>query len=127
MLGKPRVSMGAQAERVFPIFFGVWIVLGVFSAAFFFLNNNAALKRKVHPPFVIGIGVLFIIFGVLMGFGRDAFFFIVIVPAVAVITILNLRNTKFCGSCGKTLISQNPFTPPKFCSKCGTSLDNETA
>jgi hypothetical protein len=119
--------MGAQAERVFPIFLGVWIVLGVFSVAFFFFNQNAALKRKVHQPFVIGIGVLFVGFVVLMGFPLDTFFFFVMVPAVALITFLNLRNTKFCDSCGKTLISQNPFARPKFCSKCGANLEGETA
>jgi hypothetical protein len=119
--------MGAQADRVFPIFFGVWVVLGIVSAAFFFFNNDAALKRKIHPPFVIGVGILFLSFVVLMGFPPDAFFFLVVVPAVILISYLNLRNTKFCSSCGKTLISQNPFMQPKFCSKCGANLDDKRA
>ena len=112
LLGEPRVSMDAQAERYFPIFISVWVVLGIFSALFFFSSTNAALKRKVHPPFVIGVGALFLSFVVLMGFARDAFFFFVMAPAVALITFLNLRNTKFCDSCGKTLIGQNPFIRP---------------
>ena len=119
--------MGAQAERVFPIFIGVWVVLGVFSAAFFLFNNRAALKRKVHPPLVIGIGALFLGFVVLMDFPLDAFFYFVLVPAVVLITYLNLRNTKFCSACGKTLISQNPFTRPRFCSRCGADLEDGNA
>jgi hypothetical protein len=115
--------MGQPAERIFPIFFGVWVVLGIFSSAFFFLNKNAVLKRKVHPPFVIGVGVLFLTFGWLMGIPDQPFFFCVMVPAVVVITFLNIRNTRFCNSCGRTVFTQNPFAPPKFCSKCGAGLD----
>jgi hypothetical protein len=118
--------MGAQAERVFPIFIGVWIVLGIFSAAFFFLNNNAALKRKVHPPFVIGVSILFLCFVLLMGTPRDGFFYCIFVPGIVLITVMNLRNTRFCDTCGKTLINQNPFVRPKFCSRCGASLEGET-
>src|SRR5262245_57464634 len=96
--------MGVQPERVFPIFFGVWVVLGLSSAAFFFLNKNAALKRKVHPPFVIAVGVLFLGFVMLMGTPHDAFFLLIFVPAITLITFLNIRNTKFCSGCGKMLV-----------------------
>lgn len=47
-----------NAEQIFPVFFGAWIVLGLFSIGFFFLNKNAQLKRKVWPPFVIATGIL---------------------------------------------------------------------
>lgn len=108
---------------IFAIFIAVWVVLGVASAAFFFLNHDAALKRKVHPPFVIFVGVLFLVFVALMGFAHDAFFYVVMVPGVAVISYLNIRNTRFCTTCGKTLYTQNPFTRPHFCTQCGTNLD----
>jgi hypothetical protein len=117
--------MDAQAERVFPVFIGVWAVLGIFSAGFFLLNNNATLKRKVWPPFVIGVGVLFLGFVALMGFPLEMLF--IMAPAVVLITFLNLRSVKFCNACGKTLMSQNPLTPPKYCSRCGASLDDEDA
>jgi hypothetical protein len=117
--------MGAQAERVFPIFIGVWVVLGIASAAFFFLNNNAALKRKVHPPFVIGVSILFLGFVLLMGTPRDPFFYCFFVPGIVLITLMNLRNVKFCNTCGKTLINQNPFASPRFCSRCGASLEDQ--
>ena len=104
---------------MFPIFMGVWVVLGIVSTAFFFLNNNAALKRKVHPPFVIGVSILFLGFVVLMGTPREAFFYCIFVPAIALITLMNLRNTKFCDTCGKTLINQNPFARRSFARNVG--------
>jgi hypothetical protein len=67
------------------------------------------------------VGVLFLTFVALMDFPRP--FFLFLIPAVALMTFLNLRNTKFCDACGKTLINQNPFSPPAFCSKCGAALN----
>lgn len=110
----------SNAEQIFPIFIGVWVVLGLFSAVFFFLGKNAQLKRKVWPPFTIATAVLFVGFAWAMGFPSEVFF--VMVPAVALITFLNLRSTKFCDACGKTIMSQNPFSSPEFCSKCGSKL-----
>lgn len=112
--------MNAQAQQVFPIFIGVWILLGAGSAAFFLLNSNAGLKRKVLPPFVIGTSILFLGFNVLMGFPLQAL--LVTGPVVALIAYLNLRATKFCDACGKTLMNQNPFSPAKYCSRCGAEL-----
>jgi membrane protein CcdC involved in cytochrome C biogenesis len=113
--------MGAQAERVFPIFFGVWVVLGIFSASFFFLNGNAALKRKVWPPFVVGTGLLFLFFIWLMGMQSEILF---AAPFVIIITLINIKSVKFCSSCGKTIMNHNPFAPPKYCSKCGAALES---
>jgi len=110
-----------NADQVFPIFFGVWVVLGLFSAGFFFLSKNASLKRKVWAPFSIFTGLLFVGFIWAMGFPAQVLY--VAVPAVALITFLNLRAVRFCGSCGATLMSQNPLSRPAFCSKCGAKLE----
>lgn len=107
-------------NQVFPVFLGVWVVLGLFSAAFFFLGKNASLKRKVWPPFTIATAILFVGFVWAMGFPSQVFF--IMIPAVALITFLNLRSVKFCDACGKTIMSQNPFSRPEFCSKCGAKL-----
>lgn len=107
-------------EQIFPIFFGVWVVLGLFSAGFFFLNKNSALKRKVWPPFVIVTGLLFIGFTLAMGIPSDALY--IMLPAVVLITVLNLKAVQFCDSCGATIMSQNPLAKPEFCSKCGSKL-----
>jgi hypothetical protein len=110
----------SNANHVFPVFIGVWIALAVFSGAFFFLNSNAALKRKVWPPFAIATGVLFV--GFVWAMGLPTTFFIVIILVVELITLLNFRAMKFCDACGRTLMHQNPFFTPQFCSKCGAKL-----
>jgi len=110
-----------NADQVFPVFFGVWVVLGLFSTGFFYFNKNAVLKRKVWPPFLGAVGILFLGFMWAMGVPPETFF--LAVPAVALITLLNLRIMRFCNSCGATLKSQNPFAKPAFCSKCGAKLE----
>jgi rRNA maturation endonuclease Nob1 len=55
--------------------------------------------------------------------GIPASDFTFIIPFVALITFINLRVMKFCNACGRTVMNQNPFSPPKFCSKCGAALD----
>jgi hypothetical protein len=118
--------MNLEPEQIFPIFFGVWVVLGISASAFFFFNRNAALKRKIHPPFTIFVGILFLGFCALMGFAREPFFFIVMLPMVALITFLNIRNIRFCDAFGRTIFTQNPFSRPRFCAKCGADLDAKT-
>lgn len=107
-------------EEIFPIFVGVWVVLGIISALVFFVGKNVKLKRKLWPPFVIGTGVLFVAFSYAMMPSEQSL--MLIVPAVALITFLNLRSTRFCDSCGRTVINQNFFVKPDFCSKCGYKL-----
>jgi len=113
------VPQGSPGQ-VFPVFIGVWVVLGLFSAGFFFLGKNAKLKRKVWPPFVVATAVLFVGFTWATDLPADALF--IVVPVVALITILNLRAVQFCNSCGATVMSQNFFSKPAFCSKCGAGL-----
>lgn len=113
--------MAGHPDKVFPIFFAVWVCLALFSLAFFFLNNNAKLKRRVLPPFAVFAGLLFLGFTWLMGFPWPVF--IIGVPSVAWITVLNMRNIKFCDACGRTTFSRNSWSPPQSCSRCGAPLD----
>jgi len=105
-----------NAHDLFPVFFGVWVALGILSL-FFFLNKDAALKRKVWPAFTIATGILFI--GFLWAMGASSPLFVI---AVVIITVLNLRAAKFCDACGKTLMMRNPLSPPQYCAKCGAKL-----
>lgn len=103
-----------------PVFFGVWGVLGVGSVGFFRLNKNARLKRKVWPPFILATSILFIAFAWAISPRAEVLY--VLIPASALIALLNLRAVQFCDSCGATLRSSNPFRKTAFCSKCGASL-----
>jgi hypothetical protein len=101
-------------------FFAVWMTLGVVSFLFFQFNRNARLKRTLWPVFVITASALFIVFMSSMGFRGPAWY--IFIPAIVLITILNLRNTRFCSTCGRTIHSQNILSPPRFCPKCGSEL-----
>jgi hypothetical protein len=106
--------------HAFQLFMGVWVALVLGSMAFFSFNKNTALKRRVLPYFVIFTSVLFIIF--VWATGAPAQVFYVFIPAVALIGFINIRNTKFCDSCGRRNYGPNLFSPARFCSKCGAPL-----
>lgn len=109
-------------------FVATWIVLGIglFVASW---KLDAATKRQWFPFAIMMIGVLFIAFTMAVAFLQSRswsslWILVILVPAVALISYLNITHTKFCDVCNATLIDQNWFGPPvKFCSKCGAPLD----
>ena len=107
-----------QAPQGFPAFFIIWALLAIGFSAFFYLNPNAALKRKVWPYAVIAAALIFVGFAWTSGMPHAG-----LLLMVALITWINIRTVKFCDACGKTVQARNPFTPPKFCPKCGSPLD----
>lgn len=114
--------MGQQADRVFPIFMGTWIVLTALGFFLFYRNKDVTFKRKYFPWFTAFVGILFLMFLVLMEFPREAFF--LMVPAITIITFLNIRGTCFCSSCGSTVFSNGlGFSRTNYCPTCGASLD----
>jgi hypothetical protein len=103
----------AADDQMFAIFFAVWVVLGIGSAAFFFFSKDASLKRKVWTPFAVGAGALFLGFVWLMGFPAEQMY--VAVPVVALITFVNLRTVQFCDSfAAKRLLTRIPFPRQHF-------------
>ncbi len=111
-----------RGDQVFPYFFAVWIALGALGFYFFFLNKDAAFKRKYFPWFAVSASALFLVFMWLMGFPPQTF--VLMVPAAVLITVLNIRGTRFCSSCGRTIFSQGmPWSRPDYCSSCGAKLD----
>src|SRR2546421_10768874 len=111
----------AAAPAIFWVFFAVWIVLGLGSAGFFFGSRNAKLKKQVFPWFVWGVGALFIIFLLLIT--GQPFMLAFVVPAVVLISYLNIRMTRFCESCGATVINHAWFRKARYCSHCGAPFD----
>jgi hypothetical protein len=109
--------------HTFQLFIGVWVVLGLGSAAFFYFNKNTALKRRVMPPFVIFTSILFLAFVWVTGAPIQVFY--VFVPAVAVIAFINIRKYEVLRFLWQTKLwnyGPNLFSPAKFCSKCGAPL-----
>ena len=100
-----------------PIFFVLWIPLCLVVWTFYWKGNLEA-KRRWHPPIVFGMAAVF------RGFVASVtpYALAVVVPAVAAISFLNLKLTKFCRACGRTLIQNPPWATINFCPKCGVSL-----
>jgi hypothetical protein len=89
---------------------------------------DAATKRRWMPRYVILAGVLFVCFSTTLSVlqTRDwssLSILWMVVPAVVVISYLNIKTIKFCDRCNATLsIGSNWFTPKGFCPKCGAKL-----
>ncbi len=110
-----------EEKNVFFTFFIVWVILGISSFLFLQFNRNAALKRRIFPGFVVGVGVVFGCFVAYMSRGHLQVLFVA-VPMITLITFLNLRKTRFCDSCGRTLYQQPIFSSSQFCPRCGAQL-----
>jgi len=102
------------------IVFGVWAVLVIGSICFFFGSKNAKLKQRVLPWFIAGVGTLFTF--VVLFFSGQPDILLIVVPAVILIGYLNIRMTKFCESCGATVINQAWFTKFRYCSHCAAEF-----
>jgi hypothetical protein len=106
----------------FAIFMGTWAVLGVIGISVFFVSRNVERKKRYFPAWVVSIGLLFVGFSQwIMGFHPKQL--IIIVPAVVLIAIFNLRATRFCPKCGRTIINKIPLERVVYCPKCGQKLD----
>lgn len=103
-------------------FFIGWALLGLASFLFFNFNRDAKLKKRVFPVFIVGTGVVFATFAAYVTGWRLAPLLIML-PLVGLITLINLRSTKFCAGCGRTLYRQSFFGPTKFCPHCGSDLE----
>jgi hypothetical protein len=98
-----------------------WIILGISSFAFFHFNRNAALKRRVFPILVVAAGLIFGCFVAYMC-RRNLEVMFMVVPAIALITFLNFRTTRFCDACGRTVYRRSIFSRSQFCPQCGAQL-----
>jgi type III secretory pathway component EscS len=112
------------------LFGGTWIILMVTSVFLFWIKKDVVFKRKWFPRFVILVGVLFVAFSstIMVLQQRSVHslkILVVIIPAVILSSWLNLKLTKFCGSCGATIINNVPFSRTRFCPKCGAELAAE--
>ena len=106
----------------FVVFMICWTILGIASFLFFQFNRNAALKRRIWPPFIIIIGFIFGLFVWHMSGGRREVL-LFMVPAIVIISLLNIRLTRFCQSCGRTLQAQPFSSAGSFCKYCGAKLE----
>ena len=106
-----------KPDAAFPVFFFLWILLCVAVWTFYWKGSLEA-KRRWHPRIAVGIPVLFLgLIAIAAPFGLA-----MAIPAVAVISLINLKSTRFCPACGRTLFQSSPWSAMNFCPKCGASL-----
>lgn len=100
-------------------FWFFWMILGVSSLIFFHFYKNAKVKRVIHLVLTIFASIAFgMFFFYKMNFRLDWFIFLFFCGG-AFITFLNIRNTKFCNNCGKTIYRRALFSKIESCPKCG--------
>jgi hypothetical protein len=112
------------------IFMTTWFVLMIGGFVLFYLGGNAEFKRKWFPRYVILGGILFLGFTTammarMMNVAELIGMWLFMVPTICLISWLNIRMTKFCDGCGKTISNQNWFSRIRFCPNCGSGLESK--
>jgi len=102
----------------FSVFMGAWIA---FAVAWFIWERKATPSDKKRLlPYSVWLGGAVFAVGVIWlypSWETAA----VLVPAVALISFVNAKLMRVCGSCGK-MIYPTDLSKPKFCSRCGAGL-----
>jgi hypothetical protein len=107
--------------EITPWFIGVWIALSIVGLWITYLDKNVARKKRLLPVSIVVAGVIFVLFTFLMTGDLRMMGFVI--PAVALITFLNLRQFRVCPTCGRTIHSGMWFARAQYCPKCGGRLD----
>jgi hypothetical protein len=111
--------MVTTPAAVLPVFAVVWAAFAIGGFLFFARNRDAARKRRYFPRLAIGAGVVFALVIAFIVPWPALFLFI---PFIGVIVWLNIRMTRFCDACGRTLINQAWWSKMLFCPYCGEKL-----
>ncbi len=107
--------------EIAPWFIGTWIALGAVGLGSTYFDKNIARKKRLLPVFTIATGATFLLFTLFMMPSAKVMAFAV--PAVVLITWLNLRMVRFCSACGRTIQSGMWLSRAAYCPKCGARLD----
>jgi hypothetical protein len=108
--------------EIAPLFIATWLILGITGMWLMFIDKNVPRKKRLLPVFIVGSGAAFVIFVFLITADLRVLAFIL--PATALLSVLNLRMIRICSSCGRTIQSGMWFTKAEYCSKCGARLDS---
>jgi hypothetical protein len=119
------MTIGLIAENtiglLWVIWFGSFVVIGLISIPYFRSSyTNVNLKRQFHRWWTIGYGATMFL---LIALSIDASLALLLFgPVIALIIYLNIRNTTFCESCGKSVYNHFLATKPEYCARCGERL-----
>ena len=107
-------------ETVFLIAFATLAVLAIVYQLAVVKSQNVGLRKKLFLPLNIAVPVLMIGTMYLMNF--PAIIILIAIPLATGVTLINIKITSFCETCGKPVISFFMFPKENFCSKCGSKL-----
>lgn len=98
----------------------IWLGLTVGSVMLFQCGNDVAKKRRLWPIYTVFSNV--VIGGFIIFMQPPVVWMISILILLVPVTLLTIRSTKFCDSCGQA--SRSPFfmKPPQACSHCKKPL-----
>ncbi len=100
----------------FIFFFATWVCLGIASAILLW-RGSPDTKMKWYPRIVVLAGVLFIAFVYWVSPDLAVLYFLA--PITILITILNLKTTRFCPRCGAYSQNLGALLRVNYCRKCG--------
>ncbi|MGE5308274.1 MAG: hypothetical protein ACM3OC_04250 [Deltaproteobacteria bacterium] len=109
-------------RKTFIIVSILWLVLVSANSAFYYFNNNAKLKRKLHPWLLWAIGI--ILAGATFWLDRDRMslgYAAWIIGSTVGFTLYYIKAIVFCDTCGRTCFYLIPFAKDFSsicCSKC---------
>lgn len=101
-------------------FIVIWVALVVGSVMIFQRGKDVAKKRKLWPIYTVFSNV--VIGGFIIYMQPPTVWLVAILVLLVPLTLLTIRSTKFCDSCGQA--SRSPFfmKPPQKCSHCNKPL-----
>ncbi len=99
----------------------VWVIFGILELLFYFACKDVTLKRKLHPWIhsVMGVLLIGIVLWAIAPIPASVVFGLI--PAVAFAVYMNIKFTRFCKGCGKTVYYWT-FSRKVYCFGCGTQL-----
>lgn len=103
------------------IFVCTGMIIWIGHLLFYFLNQDARLKRKWHMPIMLTVAIFFETFLFWIS-GPDKLLAVIAIPFVALITFMNIRYIKFCMMCGSALYPNSFTYKIRYCSICGARL-----
>jgi len=112
---------GVDLVTVFLVFWSGLAIAGFF---LFFVSKKVSFKKRYFHWYLILGGVLFL--GFIMAAEGSWGMFAFAAPFVVLILYWNFRLTRFCESCGRTIIDPIPFSRAEFCPTCGVRLDSSS-
>jgi hypothetical protein len=105
------------------VLLGVFVIMVAANIYIISGSGNARLRKVMLVVFSVLGGALALVWLKLAGFSSKTFY--LLVPAVVVLCVLNLRQFKICDDCG-SCARGSFFRAPEECDSCGAKFQPRT-